>query len=257
MCQNHENWLKTGRSSDILRMMRRILISAVIWLTFAGASSAFAQLQPVDQAVGDLDRLSTSLRHVQPGLRHDGEQTSLYTTPQASPASLPSLNKTYSLTAPVSQHPAYLRVGPGFTAQMDRPDYIVRRGRKGTASNIAPRRDGEFAEVIPANTVFIINPNSQAPVAAPTNQPQQEEEPQQSQADQKEPLYYLPGQKELLEEKRKQQLRKQQAAKIPWSPYRKNDKPVDASVNRSVNRMVNGRVSNRAQSNKISDNPYH
>lgn len=107
---------------------------------------ASRQLQPVDQAVDDLDSLAVSMRHVEVGLRVDGEQTSLFRTVGRDS----QLGKTQ-----------YYRIGPGFTARVKRMDYLVLRGggrRPQLHLNITPRVDGEFFELIPADTVFEIQP---------------------------------------------------------------------------------------------------
>lgn len=92
---------------------------------------------PVDQAVGDLDGLSTSLRRREMGLRYDGEQTSLI-----------------EIAGEGLGAKTYYRLAPGLRARVDRMDYAVRVGRRDFALNIKPRVDGEFVELIPANTVF-------------------------------------------------------------------------------------------------------
>lgn len=104
------------------------------------------QLQPVDQAVGDLDPLSVSMRRIEVGLRIDGEQTSLF--------------KTVGRDSQFGEM-QYYRIGPGFTARVNRMDYLVLRdgGRRSQLDmNIAPRVDGEFLELIPADTLFEIQP---------------------------------------------------------------------------------------------------
>ena len=107
--------------------------------------------EPVDQTVSDMDPLAQSLRRVETGLRADGEQTSLFAVPDG--AASRALRATPA--APLSSD-HYYRVGPGFVAQLDRPAYLVRVGRKGVALNRAPRRDGEVIELAPANTVFLL-----------------------------------------------------------------------------------------------------
>jgi hypothetical protein len=122
----------------------------VILLVLSGAAQAVPEgWQPVDQAVADLDRLSVSQRKVEVGLRYDGEQTSLFRAPTQVPYR-PGFG-------PQSDEP-YYRVGPGFIARVTRLDYIVRVGREGTAYNIKPRRDGEFLELVTANTRFELRP---------------------------------------------------------------------------------------------------
>jgi hypothetical protein len=107
--------------------------------------------QPVDQAVGDLDRLSVSQRKVQIGLRYDGEQTSLFRAPR--PIGVP-YKPGYGPNGPEP----YYRVGPGFIARLPRVDYLVRVDRKHVAYNIQPRHDGEFIELVTADTRFELRP---------------------------------------------------------------------------------------------------
>lgn len=111
------------------------------------------QWQPVDQAVADMDALSTSLRTVHVGLRADGEHTSLFVAPD-----------------PDGDGVQRYRVGPGFRARVDRLDYLVRRDRKAVRMNMAPRVDGEFLELAPANTVYELTPLPE-PAAAMPNLP--------------------------------------------------------------------------------------
>lgn len=135
-------------------------LAAVVVLCLSGLvlAQGSSGLEPVDQAVGDLDALSTSLRQRQAGLRSHGEQSSLFTVPRT----LENLNgQVHSITPRASQMPAYYRVGQGYTAEMDRPSYVVKRGKKEHAKNIQPQRDGEYAELIPANTVFVLDASVQ------------------------------------------------------------------------------------------------
>lgn len=130
-----------------------------IWLALAGVLPGWwavtvaepmfpaSALRPVDQAVADLDPLATSLRRVEVGLGRDGQQASLFEV------------------APPPGHvhhvPVYYRIGPGFVTRVNRMDYLVRRGRRELAMNEAPFMDGEFIELIPANTVFELTPLDQ------------------------------------------------------------------------------------------------
>ena len=113
------------------------------------------RLQPVDQAVADLDSLAVSLRHVEVGLRSDGGQTNLFRA-VGRPGQLGQTQ--------------YYRVGQGFTARVSRPDYLVLQnvgGKPQLRLNIAPRVDGEFVELIPPNTVFEIAPIDLHPLLYP------------------------------------------------------------------------------------------
>jgi len=122
--------------------------SIVLLLTSA---SAWAQLplQPVDQAVGDLDLLSTSLRRREVGLRLEGQETSLFEVPSG------QLNAGGGLGATGRR---FYLVGQGFQARVSRMDYLVRVGQRGLSLNIHPRNDGEFMPLIPPDTVFELTP---------------------------------------------------------------------------------------------------
>ena len=134
----------------ILLMIRCIELLMVFAIAFPAAAMPPEDLQPVDQAVGDLDPLSTSLRRVETGIRTSGQQTALYRLP---------LSQVSGENGP--DRPGgtvYYRVAPGLTARVARLDYLVRVGRRGVGFNIKPRVDGEFFEVISANTIFELNP---------------------------------------------------------------------------------------------------
>lgn len=117
-------------------------------------SSPGAVLEPVDQAVGDMDLLSESLRRVQTGLRGDGEQTSVFRW--VDPRQTEGWSGASRPTLPAGQQGpnVYFRLAPGVVAQVDRLEYLVRVGEKQVGLNIQPRRDGEFIEMPSANTVF-------------------------------------------------------------------------------------------------------
>jgi hypothetical protein len=133
--------------------MRAIAIAILFGV--CGAASAVPEgWQPVDQAVADLDKLSVSQRVVQVGLRYDGEQTSLFRAPVPPQASGVPYKPGYG---PDGEAP-YYRVGPGFIARLPRVDYVVRVGREHSAYNIKPRKDGEFIELVTANTFFELRP---------------------------------------------------------------------------------------------------
>jgi hypothetical protein len=122
-------------------MRQALSLLMLLTMTTALVAAPPEQWRPIDQAVEDLDALGTSLRRVEPGLRSDGEQTSLFQTPADE----------------FGQSQLY-RVGPGFRARVDRVDYLVRRDRRDVAFNVAPRRDGEFVELAPTQTVYELTP---------------------------------------------------------------------------------------------------
>lgn len=141
--------------------MRRLVFILTVLAGAAAVAAPPGQWQcgtPVDQAVGDLDGLTTSLRNVQVGLRSTGEQTSLYQ--QVVAAGEPDYDRAAWVSTAIGQQRAvYYRIGPGFRARVSRLNYLVRVGDKGLALNIAPRFDGEFVELIPNDTVFELNPS--------------------------------------------------------------------------------------------------
>jgi len=133
--------------------MRRIAL--VVLLTAATVASA-QEYRPVDQGVGDLDALSISLRQVQSGIRRDGEQTSLY---QVAPGGVTGQSPTHQ--------PVYLRVAPGFQAEVNRIDYVVPTVDHQVKVNAASMKDGQFLEFIPPNTVFVLTPQTEEELAPP------------------------------------------------------------------------------------------
>ena len=127
-------------------------IALLVLITCSTTWSAPLDFKPVDQAVGDLDPMATSLRRLEPGLSIYGQQTSLYQHGTAA-----------EFLSSGTAAPVYYRIGPGFCARFDRPDYLVPVGRGDLGRNISPRFDGEFRELIPANTVFDLTPTPPIP----------------------------------------------------------------------------------------------
>lgn len=121
------------------------LVALGLYLAAPVDARMSGQLQPVDQAVGDLDLLSTSMRRVEVGLRVGGEQTGLFRPPVTN-------------TLSGASRPPYYRVGSGYVARVERMDYLVSRPRGHWGLNQAAVNDGRFMEVIPANTVFELRP---------------------------------------------------------------------------------------------------
>ena len=113
------------------------------------------QFRPVDQVVGDLDPLSQSMRQVSAGLRYDGEHTNLF--------------EVFDFDAQPHRQPAYYQISPGYTARVPRMDYLVRKGERDYAYNQLARYDGEFVELVPADTVFELRPLNQLANDEPTD----------------------------------------------------------------------------------------
>lgn len=110
---------------------------------------------PVDQGVDDVDLRQHSLRFMPAGLRHDGEQTSVFRA-QVAPG---------QRLDPFSQ-PRLIKIAPGYRALIPHMDYAVlanpsprkRLKPEDFALNRAPVRDGAFIELIPAGAVFDLRP---------------------------------------------------------------------------------------------------
>ncbi len=134
----------------------RWITSLILILSVPLAADQPQRLVPVDQGVGDLDRLGTSLRDTQGGLRTSGEQTSLY---QVVPGDAEGWSDANA--------PVYYRLAPGFRARVDRIDYLVVDRQGELATNVQPHQDGAFIELIPPNTVFELGPRLQAGFAQP------------------------------------------------------------------------------------------
>jgi len=117
------------------------LLSTASWAEIQPTSNHW---QPVDQSVGDLDSLSTSLRRMEPGLLLQGEQTRLF-----------------QVVDPLGvDTPYFYRMGAGFRARIDRPQYLVvskqSNGRMDLDLNVTPYRAGQFLELVPLGTVWEI-----------------------------------------------------------------------------------------------------
>ncbi len=155
-------WLADIMGSMHRRWTTRIaLAAATVALPMAlgpGAGEAVAggvmgtepprYLVPVDQAVADQDPLARSLRVVQAGLRHDGEQTSLFGSPDRGSGYF--------------EDEMFYRIGPGFRARVSRMDYLVpvekRRDRIYAEMNINPVVDGHFIEMPHSHLVYELDP---------------------------------------------------------------------------------------------------
>lgn len=126
-------------------------------VAIAQQQPANQSLVPVDQAVGDLDRLSTSMRVIQPGLSPFGDRTRLYRLQTPWSPYLPG-------ATPGGMDDTYYRIGPGVRARVDRLDYLIPLGKRNFDLNVAPRRDGQFIELAPPGTVYDLRP---IPLIAP------------------------------------------------------------------------------------------
>lgn len=192
-----------------MRYLRRLLPGVLVLpLSLLSAPLHAETIEGVDQGVGDLDVLSHSMRQTQTGLRSDGEGTSLYR--------IKAQDGAAGVIGGVQTQDGFYRVGPGFTAKVDRMTYMVvdPYREKTFNANVQGKRDGQFVEVLPANTVFLLDPRSDPRFA----------------------------EKQLEELERRQ---------TPPAPNQVLGRPIDRRVNRQINTMVNGQV----KSNKVSDTP--
>ena len=110
-------------------------------------------LMRVDEAVGDIDKLSTSLRTIEPGLHVPTQLPALFV-----PVGKPTDPAAY--TSPLAGPVPYYRMAPGFRVRVDRLNYliIINPKRHQTAENISPIADGLYIELAPANMVYELSP---------------------------------------------------------------------------------------------------
>ncbi len=135
----------------------RTILLAVLAPTAVGVCLSIAQAQddtqwqPVDQTVSDLDLRASSARRVEQGIGVYGQTGSLYRRPDTGPGWFVNGN-------PISQQ--YQLREPGFTAWIDRPDYLVQNPLGDVGLNIAPSQDRRFIDLVPPNTVFDLVPST-------------------------------------------------------------------------------------------------
>ncbi len=142
------------------RVCRTILQAALA--LGCGADMALSQeaqpvfWEPVDQTVADLDLRAVSSRHVEQGIGVFGQSGSLYHRSDT--------DQWQTLGQPLS-HTYQLR-RPGYTAYIDRPDYLVVDLQGEINLNVAPSDDGNFLNLVPPNTVFdlVYRPATPTPV---------------------------------------------------------------------------------------------
>lgn len=123
----------------------RLSALAILFLAAPALGQVAADAsRPVDQAVGDLDPLSHSLRVVDPGLAQFSRRNALQRLPDGSamPLNLPGM-------------PTYVYREPGVRAYIRRPEYLTYNPEAGgIALNAAPAVDGMYRALVPADTVF-------------------------------------------------------------------------------------------------------
>ena len=121
-----------------------------------------AQWRPVDQTVSDLDLRAASARRVEQGIGVYGQSGSLYQRGDLPPGYAPGYAPGYDgLGQPLTQQ--YQLRRPGFTAWLDRPDYLVSDPFGELKLNVAPGQGGGAIGLIPPNTVFDLVPRAQKP----------------------------------------------------------------------------------------------
>lgn len=112
-----------------------------------------AQLQPVDQAVSDIDPMVNSLRVVEKGLSYLGDQSRLYKPVSLNVVDTPAAHSI--ALAPVNS--VYYRTGPGYLVRVPRVNYLVRWPTGDITSNQTPGVDGQYREIIPNDMVYLID----------------------------------------------------------------------------------------------------
>lgn len=117
-----------------------------------------AQWQPVDQTVSDLDLRAASMRRVEQGIGVYGQSGYLYHRGDLPPGYAPGYD---GLGLPLTQQ--YQLRQPGFTAWLDRPDYLVVDQNGEMKLNVSPIQGFGAVGLIPPNAVFDLVPRGQAP----------------------------------------------------------------------------------------------
>lgn len=132
---------------ESMRSQFGFCLLAAALVSVGTASGEPKHWEPVDQAMGDLDPIAKSLRRAEVGLYQNGEQTTMFRADNdlATPS-----------TSAVGA--TYYKLGSGYRAIMDRPEYLVRVGERDIDINVAPRLDGEFFQLVSANTIFDLRP---------------------------------------------------------------------------------------------------
>lgn len=140
---------RTTRYSPLLPALLAVVVSPAL----AQQDNQTPIWEPVDQSVSDLDLRATSSRYVEQGIGEFGQSGGLYQRTgddylRFGPGA--DLNQQYQLRQ------------PGYTAWIDKPDYLVNDPLGEMRLNVAPDRDRRFVDLIPPNTVFDLVPSSQA-----------------------------------------------------------------------------------------------
>jgi hypothetical protein len=155
------------RRTPLTRCLHRLAFALCLSAGWAVPTLGQGSETYVDQAVGDLDPLSESIRRIDPAVGRD-------------------LNTgRIRLIQPTNREDGFgLRLGfdagyyeyraPGVRAVFQRPDYLTRNRDGQVVLNQTPATDGEYLELIPPNTVFnLSNPYERPMVSTPSYAPPQ------------------------------------------------------------------------------------
>lgn len=141
---------------------------AAATLSLLLCSAAGAQTRagaPVDRNVGDTGPNAASQRQVNPGIGQFGVGSMLTDRFGNNPLQ-PTRHDPYA-DPRVSQR--FLLQSPGFTALIDRPDYIGVGPQGSWVSNKQTYDGTEILTLTPANTVFVLSPELLQPKTLPTH----------------------------------------------------------------------------------------
>ncbi|MCC7145221.1 MAG: hypothetical protein IT443_02110 [Phycisphaeraceae bacterium] len=154
-------------------ILGRLHIFAGLCALAIALPSAAQSAQAIDQTVEDQGTTSTSLRHVEFGLRQTGQQSSLLAVPNQ-PDIFGGLQPVDLYRSNALPDHTFYRVGPGYLLRVQKMDYLVRDSQNKVYLNRKPRVDGEFREMPGPNAYFELSPwlaQSLPNAAAGMNQP--------------------------------------------------------------------------------------
>ena len=140
------------------RWMQPFLWAAALLTPPAFAQEAVHPLAPVDQAVGDLDPLSTSLRRVEPGLGQFSARAAL--RPLVAQPEGPSGPWRVDPRTGALMSQGYVYEAPGVRAFVQQPAYRVLTP-EGVGRNVAPLMDEAYQPVAGANIVYDLVPRGE------------------------------------------------------------------------------------------------
>jgi len=147
-----------------------LLMSGVVAAAESITGNEPFALKPVDQAVEDLDPLSAGLRHVDPGNALFSDRVSLY-QPLYSTQWPQQPSQWANTTIGIDLGSRYQYRMQGMQAFIDQPEYISQNASEEYGFNFSPAKDGQFIEIIPANTIFNLIPEHELMTPTPIQQP--------------------------------------------------------------------------------------